>query len=338
MADIRTQASWQEKPAGKSSCRICVSFDPSAQTCGLHHFPSGPDCYCLGFSRGNLQPTGQALEAMIGARQINQIQTSELVGAMRMADVQGKFAAVARTKILKEIKESENFMGAMLAGPNGGLVECKSWKQFVELTQSESLDKIDEDIRNLSVFGDGFMEASNRMGLGYRQLRMLRKLPEEDRQAVAAEVETNLGDKDAVLALIDGLTERHAKEKGRLEAELQKKEKELERKTRHVDAIVKAETETLTAEVEGYAKKVGELEAQLGGGDWDKANAAADQLAAKVGDLRKDVDAFHRLMPPTGHPPATLAASIAASLFHVRELADGLWRQWEDRAAMGGEE
>lgn len=279
-------------------------------------------------------PARPALGGMIAAQEVNQIQVTELIGAMRMAQVHEKFSSVARIKMLAELKDSGRYQGVKLITPDGA-VEAKTWKEFVTALDMGSLDKIDEQISFLNTLGEGFMESASRMKLGYRDLRRLKKLPEEDRAAVAAEVETNLGDKDAVLALIDSLADKHARERRELQDQVGKLEKEVEKKTRRVDAIVKAETEALEAERDALVEKNAELETQLGGGSWEAANEVAAQLADLAQAMKKKVESLGRVMPRDGLPSPALTTQISASLFHVRELSDAAWASWEDRTASG---
>lgn len=282
-------------------------------------------------------PTGPALPELVQTGAAAQIKLTELVGAMKMAQVQERFAGVARTKMLAEIKESETYKGMLILGSEGIPVECRTWEQFVKALPFGSVETVDEQIRNLNLFGEDFLQRASDMKLGYRDLRRLKKLPEEDRQAVVAEVEANLSDKDAVLALIDGMADKHARENRDSADQIEKLVKALDKKTRHVDAIVKAETETLEAERDALLERTNELETQLGGGDWDKTREAAKQLSDRVANFRKDVISLQRLMPTDKPLPPDLAAEIGAAIFHARELADGVWQAWEDRIHQGAE-
>ena len=69
----------------------------------------------------------------------------------------------------------------------------------------------DQDIANLQSFGEAALEQMQRMGIGYRELRQYRRLPEDQKSALieAAKV----GDKDSFLELAEDLIAKHAKEK-----------------------------------------------------------------------------------------------------------------------------
>ncbi len=61
------------------------------------------------------------------------------------------------------------------------------------------------------------LDTMNKAGMGYRAFRKLRKLPEADQQVIIGEVEASVGDKEAIVALIDDLAAKHCKEKVELE-------------------------------------------------------------------------------------------------------------------------
>lgn len=65
----------------------------------------------------------------------------------------------------------------------GEAVTCNTFQDFCNAL-GFSYEKVNQDIQNLSTFGEDFLETSQRMGVGYRDLRKLRKLPEEDRQVI----------------------------------------------------------------------------------------------------------------------------------------------------------
>ena len=83
-----------------------------------------------------------------------------------------------------------------------------------------SRQKIDTDLLNLSDFGESFLETSQRIGLGYRDLRKLRKLPEDARAEIVDAEYSESADKEELLEKIEELTAKHAQEKQILEGQL----------------------------------------------------------------------------------------------------------------------
>ena len=94
-----------------------------------------------------------------------------------------------------------------------------TWSEFCEVL-GYSVNKIDEDLQNLSKFGEDFLETSQRLGLGYREMRKLRQLPEEARAEIVDADYSDTTDKEELIEKIEDLTAQHAKEKEALQAQL----------------------------------------------------------------------------------------------------------------------
>ncbi|NCB23702.1 MAG: hypothetical protein EOM56_12890 [Deltaproteobacteria bacterium] len=114
---------------------------------------------------------------------------------------------------LAHIKESKGYKGAKVRDANGELQSIKTWPEFCSaLGMSRSL--VDEDLNNLSVFGDNLLKMQDALGIGYRELRKLRagfsNLDDASR-ALALEEVKNAGDKEELLAALDEMGVRNAK-------------------------------------------------------------------------------------------------------------------------------
>ncbi|WP_109078953.1 hypothetical protein [Aggregatibacter kilianii] len=146
-------------------------------------------------------------------------QAYEVVGMLKMGSFARKLVTVTEIKLLKEIKESKQFKGLVLNNPSGESVTCTTFVEFCECL-GMSYEKVNLDIQNLNVLGEDFLVTSKRLGLGYRDLRKLRKLPEDVRaEIVDAEYEDDT-DKEELLEKIEELTAKHAREKEVLEGQL----------------------------------------------------------------------------------------------------------------------
>ena len=84
------------------------------------------------------------------------------------------------------------------------------------------------DILNLSAFGEDFLVTSKRLGLGYREMRKLRQLPEEARAEIVEADYSEATDKEDLIEKIEDLTAKHAKEKESLQAQLKRKSDDYE--------------------------------------------------------------------------------------------------------------
>ena len=75
-------------------------------------------------------------------------------------------------------------------------------------------------MQNLNTFGEEFLELSQNLGLGYRDLRKLRKLPEDARAEIVDAEFSESADKEELLEKIEELTAKHVHEKQVLEGQL----------------------------------------------------------------------------------------------------------------------
>ncbi|MGC6405794.1 hypothetical protein ACNO7K_05030 [Bisgaard Taxon 45] len=146
-------------------------------------------------------------------------QAHELVGMIKAFDFTKKLVTVTTLKALSEIKESKLFKGLELTNQDGKLVTVTTFRDFCGLL-GFSGEKIDQDLLNLNTFGEEFFETSQRLGLGYRDLRKLRKLPEDARSEIVDADYSEATDKEDLIEKIEELTVKHAKEKASLEAQL----------------------------------------------------------------------------------------------------------------------
>lgn len=143
---------------------------------------------------------------------IEQIQLSEKVGVLKATSFFKKLLTVSEIKFLSEIKESKQYKGLKVLNDDGKLLTVSSWAEFCD-SLNKSHQHIDEDIRNLGVFGEDFLETSQRMSLGYRDLRKLRKLDTDDREVIINGEAVKTEDRESLIDLIEEMSAKHAKEK-----------------------------------------------------------------------------------------------------------------------------
>lgn len=154
-------------------------------------------------------------------------QAYELVGMLKAFDFTKKVTTVGTLKILAEIKEAKQYKGLELLDKDKNPRHVGTWSEFCEVL-GYSVNKIDEDLQNLSKFGEDFLETSQRLGLGYREMRKLRQLPEEARAEIVDADYSDTTDKEELIEKIEDLTAQHAKEKEALQAQLKRKSDDYE--------------------------------------------------------------------------------------------------------------
>lgn len=154
-------------------------------------------------------------------------QAYELVGMIKAFDFTRKLVTVTTLKSLQEIKESKRYKDLELTDQDGKMVTVTTFRDFCT-TLGFSGEKIDQDLLNLNTFGEEFFETSQRLGLGYREMRKLRQLPEEARAEIVEADYAEATDKEELLEKIEDLTAKHAKEKEALQAQLKRKSEDYE--------------------------------------------------------------------------------------------------------------
>lgn len=151
---------------------------------------------------------------------------------------------VSKLALVKENKLYQQLSG--MKAPNGSELKG-TWVEFCGLL-GISDDKANEDINNLNAFGEDALEQMQRIGIGYRELRQYRKLPEDQKQALIEVAKA--GDKEGFVELAEEIIAKHAKEKEALTAEVEETKATLEAKDRVLQT---------------RAERIGELEEQVAG-------------------------------------------------------------------------
>lgn len=154
-------------------------------------------------------------------------QAYELVGMLKAFDFTQKLVTVTTLKTINEIKQSKQYKGLELLNRDGELVTVTNFKDFCTAL-GFSVEKIDADLLNLNTLGEEFFETSQRLGLGYREMRKLRQLPEEARAEIVDADYSDTTDKEELIEKIEDLTAQHAKEKEALQAQLKRKSDDYE--------------------------------------------------------------------------------------------------------------
>lgn len=146
---------------------------------------------------------------------------NQLMGQIQMTSAISKLTTVVGLTKLKHIKETKLYRalaGKKAIAPDGTeIADVGTFEGFC-LAIGSTRQKVDEDLLNLRIFGEEAMDNLTRIGAGYRELRQLRKLP-EDQQTALIEV-ARLGDKEAFVELAEEIITKHAKEKTTLEKQL----------------------------------------------------------------------------------------------------------------------
>ena len=175
-------------------------------------------------------------------------EASRLTGRVEAFGFVSKVATVSTFMTLKNIKES---------GVYKEIPGIKTWEDYC-ISIGYSRRHIDEQIDNLATLGSEFLETGLQFGLGYRELRQLKKqvkageLQIKD-EAIVIDGETiSLEEKDILKDALTDLVAKNKEEISKLKAENKAKEKMVQT---YAEAKEKKEQELKQAEIEKDALK-----------------------------------------------------------------------------------
>lgn len=142
---------------------------------------------------------------------------NQLLGQAQMADAFTKFSLTVRTSKLNFVKENKLYRSLKgKKSPNGYDFLTGTWEEFCNLL-GISVQKADLDIQNLKEFGEEALDSMSQMGIGYRELRQYRKLPEDQKTALIEVAKA--GDKESLVELAEEFIAKNNKEKDLLKKE-----------------------------------------------------------------------------------------------------------------------
>lgn len=248
----------------------------------------------------------QNLGAIAQGMQDERDLVNQLLGQAQMADAFAKFSVTVTSSKLAYVKENKLYRALAGKDSGNGYQFSGTWEEFCGLL-GMSREKADMDIANLRAFGEEALESMTRMGIGYRELRQWRRLPDDAKSALIEA--SKQGNFEAVQVLAEDLIHAHTKEKEELQKKLadtqadyeaqgevlSKKNAELDR-TKQDLAKAKRRIETMSAdeaakelrqEVVGIAF---EAEADITG-KLRAAFATLDQHASETGSDHRNFQA-----------------------------------------------
>ncbi len=252
-----------------------------------------------------IQTTANALTTAVSQ---SQMLLSEKIGALKAFDFTKKLLTVSTIKMLAEIKQSKEYNGLQIINQEGKLLTVSTWEQFCQGI-GKSRQHIDEEIRNLSAFGEDFLETSQRMGVGYRDLRKLRKLDDEQREIIINGEAIKAEDKDSLIDLIEEMSAKNAHDK----AELKQQISELTAKTNAQEKMI-----------DNKDKKINQLDTKLNlRKDPSKAHLHAQALEQHITDeMQQAFSAVTTAIANFNTQVATLKQQASEEVPHLIEKLD----------------
>ena len=190
-----------------------------------------------------LQQITEAQEQLKQAEEINVIEAigestnqhanidvSMILGRLQMSQTMAKFADAVSLSILKDIKETKSYRElkgkTFTLSDNAGerqVVLTGTWEEFCRLCHT-SKSSVDERLMNLEIFGESALQSMQSLGMTTRDLKKLRKLPEEELKAIVDGGEVKVSDREEALELIEEMAVKHRKETRTLRDKLNQSE------------------------------------------------------------------------------------------------------------------
>ena len=155
--------------------------------------------------------TMRTIDAAVDSIVDQAITLAEVTGQMQAFNYMNKVSGIGHIKLLAQIKAEKLYKGARVKTADGSFVTTTTFEDYCEAI-GISPSKAYEDIKNLQLLGEEFLESAQRLGLGYRDMRRLRALPEDDR-ALIIEGEKVGNDPDALKDLLEELAAKRAKDR-----------------------------------------------------------------------------------------------------------------------------
>ncbi|HIE4801242.1 TPA: hypothetical protein ACXNDR_003958 [Serratia marcescens] len=159
---------------------------------------------------------------------------NQLLGQAQMADAFGKFSKTVFISKLAFVKENKLYQYIAKNKTEDGLQSKGTWDEFCNLL-GWAPQHANEAIANLNTFGEEALESMSRMGIGYRELRQFRRLPEDQKSALIEVAKE--GDKTALLELAEEMIAKHSKEKEDLKTDLEISRQTLAEKKEQVSKL-----------------------------------------------------------------------------------------------------
>ena len=110
---------------------------------------------------------------------------NQLLGQAQMANTLSSLTQTVGISKLAFVKENKLYQQLSGMRTPNGVELAGTWVEFCGLL-GMSDEKANQDIANLRAFGEEALEQMQRMGMGYRELRQFRRMPEDEQQALIA--------------------------------------------------------------------------------------------------------------------------------------------------------
>lgn len=217
----------------------------------------------------------QALAATMSAISAEKLEMNQLLGRIQAVQAIGgmlEALSLSQLQVIKEQKTYKQLQGQTKA-INGTTYDLGTWEGFCQGIGS-SRRAVDEKLQSLQLLGEQALENAQSLGMTTRELRKLRKLDPSDQNVIIGELEASIGDKDAIVELIENMSAKHVKDKEALQAKIDEEKAEREasdkviaKKNDKIDelekALAKEENATPYDRAQLYAQEIAKVETEM---------------------------------------------------------------------------
>ncbi len=258
-----------------------------------------------------------ALAATMNAITTEQLEMNQLLGRIQAAHAIGNMLEALSLSQLQAIKEQKAYraLKGQVQEIDGKQLDLGTWEGFCRAIGA-SRETIDLRLKDLQLLGETALENAQNLGMTTRELRKLRKLDPSDQSVIINELEANIGDKDAIVELIENMSVKHRQEKEALQAQI--KDEKAERKA--ADQVIA-----------GKDKKINELSKALAkeenASPYDKAQTYAQEISVvetKMMAVFGEIDKLFQHINSEPELPAVLRVNQGHLLLELKEQSNRL--------------
>ena len=211
-------------------------------------------------NRAAVDTLGMVERIAVAAQSDDRDEFNQMYAEMRLSEAYEGISRTVRISRLKKIKENKAYR--FLKGKKNphGAEFSGTWEEFCKLI-GKSVDQADRDIANFNAFGEEALEAMTNAGIGYRELRQFRKLP-QDQRAALIEVAQG-GDKEDLQELAEEMLAKAEAEKAAAKAEAAAAKANAEAEIKRVKNELKGDLEAKDRRITDLRDQINEKEDKL---------------------------------------------------------------------------
>lgn len=254
---------------------------------------------------------------------------------------------ISELLILKESKGYQNLKGVKI--PHRAESLNGTWDDFCQKVLRRSVDQVDRDISNLKAFGEEALDSMTNAGIGYRELRQFRKLPEDQKTALIEVAKE--GDKDSLIELAEDLIAKHTKEKEELKKKvddtqadynaLQKRNTDISKEKEEMGLkLSKYELKTIPMDerISPFKEQIAQTQSQIDGlfNEYRQFVDLMEQMQFEIAESDTDYDPESPLILPEAIQTALLMLNSAVVLTQaqIKAIHRDLWLKFGDSIDM----